>query len=172
LLVSWYAGSRCGMTCSNEDHGRSRGPGAEDRRWSHRSGTRWSGGREVGWRRVRSTPGTWRLGVRVSWLSLKPKSMVCEWFGIEDRRRWLTAGEKEVARRRCSRGRLSVGMEARAQRTTQKRHSFLSFLCSSGLMFISKTMFLGLKIDMHNLYTSAGPETQGGSFCFSAKSDP
>jgi hypothetical protein len=31
------------------------------------------GGREVGWRRVRSAPGMWRLGVRVSWLSLKTK---------------------------------------------------------------------------------------------------
>jgi hypothetical protein len=31
------------------------------------------GGRAVGWRRVRSAPGTWRLGARVSWLSLKTK---------------------------------------------------------------------------------------------------
>jgi hypothetical protein len=31
------------------------------------------GGREVGWRRVRSAPGTWRLEARVSWLSLKTK---------------------------------------------------------------------------------------------------
>jgi hypothetical protein len=33
------------------------------------------GGRavEVGWRRARSTPSTWRLGARVSWLSLKTK---------------------------------------------------------------------------------------------------
>jgi hypothetical protein len=73
LLVSWCAGSRCGMTCSNEDRGRSRRPGAEDRGWSHRSGTRWPGGREVGWRRVRFAPGTWRLGAQVSWLSLKTK---------------------------------------------------------------------------------------------------
>jgi hypothetical protein len=48
LLVSWCAGGRCGMTCSDEDHDRSRRPGAEDRGWLHRSGTRWSGGREVG----------------------------------------------------------------------------------------------------------------------------
>jgi hypothetical protein len=66
LLVSWCAGGRCGMVCSNEDRGRSRRPGAEDRGWSHMSGTRWPGGREVGWRRVRSAPGTWRLGARVS----------------------------------------------------------------------------------------------------------
>jgi hypothetical protein len=64
---------RCGMAYGDEDHGRSRRPDAEDRGWSHRSGTRWSGGREVGWRRVRSAPGTWRLGALVSWLRLKTK---------------------------------------------------------------------------------------------------
>jgi hypothetical protein len=48
LLVSWCAGGRCGMTCSNEDCGRSRRPSAEDRGWSHKSGTRWPGDREVG----------------------------------------------------------------------------------------------------------------------------
>jgi hypothetical protein len=73
LLVSWCAGGRRGMACSDEDRGRSRRPGAEDRGWSHRSGTRWPGRREVGWRRVRSALGTWRLGARVSWLSLKTK---------------------------------------------------------------------------------------------------
>jgi hypothetical protein len=73
LLVFWCAGGRCGMTCSDEDCDRSRRPGADDRGWSHRSGTRWSGDREVGWRRVRSAPGTWRIGARVSWLSLKTK---------------------------------------------------------------------------------------------------
>jgi hypothetical protein len=31
LLVSWCAGGRCGMTCSDEDRGRSRRPDAEDR---------------------------------------------------------------------------------------------------------------------------------------------
>jgi hypothetical protein len=73
LLVLWCAGGRCGMVCSDEDHGRSRRPGAEDRGWSHRSGTQWPGGREVRWRCVRSAPDTWRLGARVSWLSLKTK---------------------------------------------------------------------------------------------------
>jgi hypothetical protein len=34
LLVSWCAGSRCDMAGSDEDHGRSRRPGAEDRGWS------------------------------------------------------------------------------------------------------------------------------------------
>jgi hypothetical protein len=71
LLVSWCAGGMCGMVCSDEDHGRSRRPIVEDRGWLYRSGTRWLGGREVRWRRVRSAPGTWRLGARVSWLSLK-----------------------------------------------------------------------------------------------------
>jgi hypothetical protein len=80
LLVSWCAGGRCGMACSDEDRGRSRRPGAEDRGWSHRSGTRWPGDREVRWHRVWSAPGTWRLGVRVSWLSLKTK--VVEGFSV------------------------------------------------------------------------------------------
>jgi hypothetical protein len=61
LLVSWCAGGRCGMSCSNEDRYRSRRPGAEDREWSHGSGTQWPDGREVGWRRVRSAPDMWRL---------------------------------------------------------------------------------------------------------------
>jgi hypothetical protein len=61
------------MVCSDEDRGRSRRPDAEDRGWSHRSDTRWPGGREVGWYRVRSAPDTWRLGAQVSWLSLKTK---------------------------------------------------------------------------------------------------
>jgi hypothetical protein len=73
LLVSWCAGSRCGMACSDEDRARSRRPGAEDQRWSHRLDTRWPGGRGVGWCCVRSAPGTWRLGARVSWLSFKIK---------------------------------------------------------------------------------------------------
>jgi hypothetical protein len=48
LLVLWCTGGRCDMACSDEDRGRSRRPGAEDRGWSHRSSTRWPGGREVG----------------------------------------------------------------------------------------------------------------------------
>jgi hypothetical protein len=58
LLVSWCAGDRCNMACSDMDRGTSRRPGAEDRGWSHRSGTRVPDGREVGWRRVRYAPGT------------------------------------------------------------------------------------------------------------------
>jgi hypothetical protein len=61
------------MACSNEDRGRSRRPGAEDRGWSHRLVTWWPGGREVGRRRMQSTPSTWTLGARVSWLSVKTK---------------------------------------------------------------------------------------------------
>jgi hypothetical protein len=45
------------MACNDEDCGRSRRPGVEDRGWSHRSGTRWPGGREVRWRCVRSASG-------------------------------------------------------------------------------------------------------------------
>jgi hypothetical protein len=66
LLVSWCAGGRCDMACSDEDHGRSRRHGAEDRGWSHRLGTRWPSDKEVGWRRVRSVSCTWRRGTRVS----------------------------------------------------------------------------------------------------------
>jgi hypothetical protein len=73
LLISWCAGGTCDMACSDENCGRSRRPGAEDRGWSHRSGTRWSGDREVRWRCVRFAPGTWRLGAQVSWLGLKTK---------------------------------------------------------------------------------------------------
>jgi hypothetical protein len=68
------------MACSDEDRGRSRRSGAEDRGWSHRSGTSWLGGREVGWRRVRSAPDMWRPEARVSWLSLKTK--VVEGFPV------------------------------------------------------------------------------------------
>jgi hypothetical protein len=35
------------MLYSNEDRDRSRRPGAEDRGWSHMSGTQWPGDREV-----------------------------------------------------------------------------------------------------------------------------
>jgi hypothetical protein len=73
LLVSWCAGGRCGMTCSDKGHSRSRRSGVEDQGWSHRSGTWWLGDQNVGWRRVRSAPCMWRRGARISWLSLKTK---------------------------------------------------------------------------------------------------
>jgi hypothetical protein len=73
LLVLWCAYGRCGMTCNDEYRGRSRRPGAEDRGWSYRSGTWWSGDREVRWRRVLSAPCMWRREAQVSWLSLKTK---------------------------------------------------------------------------------------------------
>jgi hypothetical protein len=47
-FISWFAGDRCGITCNDEDRDRSRRPDVEDQGWSHRSGTRWPGGREVG----------------------------------------------------------------------------------------------------------------------------
>jgi hypothetical protein len=56
------------MAWSDEDNGRSRIPGVEDRGWSHRSG-----GQEVRWHHVRSVSCMWRRGARVSWLSLKTK---------------------------------------------------------------------------------------------------
>jgi hypothetical protein len=37
-----------GMTCSDENHARSRRPDAEDRGWSHMSGTWWPDDRQVG----------------------------------------------------------------------------------------------------------------------------
>jgi hypothetical protein len=73
LLVSWCAGGKCGMTCNDEDCGRSRRSGVEDSGWSHWSGTRWPGDREVRWHRVQSAPCTWRQGAQISWLSLKTK---------------------------------------------------------------------------------------------------
>jgi hypothetical protein len=111
LLVSWCAGGRCGMACIDKDCGRSRRPGAEDRRWSHKSGTRWLGDQEVGWCHVQSAPCTWRQGAWISWLNLKtkvdgllvvwpknhsdgfssvwaskPMAMVCEWFDLKTTR--------------------------------------------------------------------------------------
>jgi hypothetical protein len=35
---------------------------------------------------VRSAPRTWRLGARVSWLSLKTMVDGCEWFGLKTTR--------------------------------------------------------------------------------------
>jgi hypothetical protein len=46
LLVSWCAYGRCGMVGNDEDHGRSRRPGAEDRGWSDTG--RVLGGRMIG----------------------------------------------------------------------------------------------------------------------------
>jgi hypothetical protein len=48
LLVSLCAGGMCDMIGSDENRGRSRRPGAEDREWSYRSGTRWPDNQEVG----------------------------------------------------------------------------------------------------------------------------
>jgi hypothetical protein len=58
LLVSWGIGGMDGMTDSDKDCCRNRRSGAEDRRWSHRLGTRWSDDREIGWCLVRSAPCT------------------------------------------------------------------------------------------------------------------
>jgi hypothetical protein len=111
------------MTCSDEDRGRSRRHGAEERGWSHRSGTRWLRDREVEWCCVRSAPCTWRRGARVSWLSFKtkvdglsvvwsqnhsdgfssiwaskPMTTVCEWFGLKTTRTvYASLASKPVA---------------------------------------------------------------------------
>jgi hypothetical protein len=61
------------MVDNDEDHGRNRRPGVEDRRWSHRSDTPWPDDREVGWPCVRSVPCTMRRGARVSWFCLKTR---------------------------------------------------------------------------------------------------
>jgi hypothetical protein len=50
LLASWCAGGRCGIACSDEDRGRSRRPGAEDRGWRT--------GRVLGGRAVERSGGT------------------------------------------------------------------------------------------------------------------
>jgi hypothetical protein len=96
------------MVCSDENHDRSRRPGAEYWGWSHRSDTRWPGNREVGWRRVRSAPCTWRREAHISWLNVKtkvdglsvvwpqnhwdnfssvwaskPMATLCEWFDLK-----------------------------------------------------------------------------------------
>jgi hypothetical protein len=48
------------MTCSDEDHDRSRRSGVKDQEWLHISGTRWSDDQEVRWRCMRSALCTWR----------------------------------------------------------------------------------------------------------------
>jgi hypothetical protein len=65
--------------CNDKDHGRSRRPSVEDRGWSHRSGTRWPGGREVRKHRVRSAPDTWRLVASAS-SYFGSEVPVCEWM--------------------------------------------------------------------------------------------
>jgi hypothetical protein len=79
LLVSWCAGSRCGMTCSGEDHGRSRRPGIKDRgRVLGGRAIERSGGAMCGVHRARGDEEHRFLG-----RALKPRSMVCEWFGLK-----------------------------------------------------------------------------------------
>jgi hypothetical protein len=45
LLISWCAGDSCDMACSDEDHGRSRRPGVDNRGWSNTG--RLLGGRTI-----------------------------------------------------------------------------------------------------------------------------
>jgi hypothetical protein len=60
--VAWHAATRTMA-----------GVGDLVQRTGHGHTGRVLGGRAVGWRRVRSAPGTWRRGARVSWLSLNSK---------------------------------------------------------------------------------------------------
>jgi hypothetical protein len=78
LLVPWCASGRCGMMCSDEYRGRSRRPDAEDRGWSHRSGTRWSVGAVCG---LHCAHGDEKRGF-LGWAS-KPRSRVYQWFGLK-----------------------------------------------------------------------------------------
>jgi hypothetical protein len=48
LLVLWYAGGRCGMADNDEDRGRSRRHGVEDRGWLHKLVPPWPDYQEVG----------------------------------------------------------------------------------------------------------------------------
>jgi hypothetical protein len=84
LLVSWCAGGRCGMAGSDEDHGRSRGLGAEDRGWS-------STGRVLGgWMVERSGDAVCGLYYAQGddereflGLASKPRSVICQWLGLK-----------------------------------------------------------------------------------------
>jgi hypothetical protein len=84
LLVSCCTGGRCGMTGSNEDHGRSRRPGAEDQGWSRTS-------QVLGVRTIEMLDDVVcglhhahgdKERVFLS-LALKSRSMICQWFGIK-----------------------------------------------------------------------------------------
>jgi hypothetical protein len=49
-----------------------------------------TGDREVGWHRVRSAPCTWRREHGFLGWALKPRSTVCEWFGLKTTRTVFT----------------------------------------------------------------------------------
>jgi hypothetical protein len=84
LLVSWCVGDRCDMVDSDDDLGRSRRPGLKYRGWS--STYRVLRGQTIG-RSGDIVCGLYRaqgdeehefLG-----LTLKPRSMVYQWFGLK-----------------------------------------------------------------------------------------
>jgi hypothetical protein len=84
LLVSWCAGGRCDMVGNNEDHGRSRRPGVEDRGWSD-TGRVLSG-------RVIGRSGDDVCSLHRAWedeehefldSTLKPRSTVYQKFGLK-----------------------------------------------------------------------------------------
>jgi hypothetical protein len=69
------------MVGSDRNHGKSRRPGAKDRGWSHRSDTRWSGDAVCGLHRTCGDDTCGFLGC-----ASKPKSTVCQWFGLKTTR--------------------------------------------------------------------------------------
>jgi hypothetical protein len=86
LLVSWCAGGRRGIACNDEDQGRSRRPGAEDRGWSHKSvlgdrAVERSGDTVCGLHLARGDEERGFLGG-----ASKPRSTICEWFVLKTTR--------------------------------------------------------------------------------------
>jgi hypothetical protein len=95
LLVSWCTDGRRGMMGSNENHDRSRRPGAENWGWSHSSDTQWPydwkvGATVCGLHRARGDKeheflgwaSKLRLTVR-QWFDLKTTRIVCQWFELK-----------------------------------------------------------------------------------------
>jgi hypothetical protein len=84
LRVSWCAGDRCDMTGSDEDHGGSRRPGAEDRGWS-------STGRVLGDWTIEGSGDAVYAPYReqgdeeheILGLVSKPRLTVCQWFDLK-----------------------------------------------------------------------------------------
>jgi hypothetical protein len=82
FLVSWCVGDRCDLVGSDEDHGSSGRPGAEDHRWL--SIGRVFDSRVIGRSSdVVCDPCTCRRGARVSWLSLKTKVVGFPGLGLK-----------------------------------------------------------------------------------------
>jgi hypothetical protein len=96
LLVSWCSDGRCGMAGSDEDRGRSRRPGAEDRGWL--STCRVISNRAIGrsgdamcdlYHPHGDEEGSFLglasklMGAICQWFSLKNTMTVCQWFDLK-----------------------------------------------------------------------------------------